>query len=278
MEQINMRFPGGRPKALTLSYDDCVEQDIRLIAIMQKYGLKGTFNLNSGCYVPEGHVWPEGTNHRRMSRSQAIRAYSVPGVEVAVHGLTHPFLERLPSALCTQEVLQDRLNLEADFGTLVRGMAYPYGTYNDDVVTALKCCGIVYSRTTVSTERFDIPTDWLRMPATCHHKNPRLMELAEAFLAPDRRPKLFYLWGHTFEFDHDDNWHVIEHFAQYLSGRDEIWHATNIEIYDYVQAYRQLIFSADGTRVYNPTVTELFFEADRREFRIGPGETLCIRA
>ena len=42
---IFMRFPGGKKKALTLSYDDGVEQDIRLIDIMKKNGLKGTFNL-----------------------------------------------------------------------------------------------------------------------------------------------------------------------------------------------------------------------------------------
>ena len=39
-----MRFPGGLPKALTLSYDDGVEQDEQLIAIAEKYGLKGTFS------------------------------------------------------------------------------------------------------------------------------------------------------------------------------------------------------------------------------------------
>ena len=43
-----LRFPGGKPKCITLSYDDGVEQDIRLIALMEQYGFKGTFNLNYG--------------------------------------------------------------------------------------------------------------------------------------------------------------------------------------------------------------------------------------
>ena len=46
-----VRFPGFKQKALTLSYDDGIRQDKRLIAIMQKYGLKGTFNINSGCFA-----------------------------------------------------------------------------------------------------------------------------------------------------------------------------------------------------------------------------------
>ena len=41
-------FPGGKRKALTLSYDDGVEQDITLMGILDKYGIKCTFNLNSG--------------------------------------------------------------------------------------------------------------------------------------------------------------------------------------------------------------------------------------
>ena len=31
-----MRFPGGRAKAFTLSYDDGVEQDIRFIEMMEE--------------------------------------------------------------------------------------------------------------------------------------------------------------------------------------------------------------------------------------------------
>ena len=47
MENVFMRFPGGAYKVVTLSYDDNVEEDVRLVEIMKKHGLKGTFNLNS---------------------------------------------------------------------------------------------------------------------------------------------------------------------------------------------------------------------------------------
>ena len=278
MSNIFMRFPGGKRKALTLSYDDGVEQDIRLIDIMKKHGLKGTFNINSGMYAPEGKVYPEGTIHRRMSKSMALDLYRNSGMEVAVHGLTHPFLEQLPENLCTYEVLQDRINLEEDYGTIVRGMAYPFGTYSDSVVDTLRQCGIVYSRTVESTEKFTIPMDWLRLPATCHHKNPRLMELARQFAEvtgkTNRGPALFYLWGHSYEFEADDNWHVIEEFADYIGGREDIWYATNIEIYDYIDAYNRLIFSMDFTKVYNPTATELYFETKKGAYSVKPGETI----
>ena len=275
MANIFMRFPEGKRKALTLSYDDGMEQDARLIQIMKKHGLKGTFNINSGLYAMEGTQYPEGTVRRRMTKKQCQELYQNSDMEVAVHGLTHPFLEQLPENVCAYEIMQDRINLEAEYGTLIRGMAYPFGTYpyvdaSERVVNILKQCGIVYSRTTVSTEKFTIPDDWLRLSPTCHHSNPRLMELAHNFVEncgskkPElyKEPILFNLWGHTYEFDAADNWHVIEEFAEYMGHRDDIWYATNIEIYDYVTAYKQLAFSMDGRTVYNPTCRTLYFETN----------------
>lgn len=274
MIEIKMRFPEGRRKALTLSYDDGVEQDIRLIDIMKHNGLKGTFNLNSGCYADEGTIYKPGTIHRRMSMKEATEVYAESGMEVALHGLMHPFLERIPKALCLEEIVRDRDNLEKQFGTIVRGAAYPFGTYNDYVVDVLRMSGIVYARTTISTENFDIPQDWLRMPATCHHNNPRLKELASDFVEDkqDRHgnPQLFYLWGHSYEFEKDDNWEVIERFASYIGGRKDIWYATNIEVCDYVENYRRLIFSFEGTRVFNPTNQDVYVEAN--------GELVCIHS
>ena len=278
MADLYMRFPGGRARALTLSYDDGVEQDKKLMEILDRYGLKCTFNISSGLYAPEGTVYEEGRIHRRMTKREALELYKDCGHEIAVHGLTHPWLEKLPLPVCVREIIEDRENLEAEYGGTVRGMAYPYGTFNDDVVSVLHNCGICYSRTVHSTERFDIPTDWLRLPATCHHDNPRLMELAKNFLEQPSwgAPWMFYLWGHSYEFEAKNNWNVIEEFAEYMSGREEVWYATNIEIYDYVKAYKQLNFNAAMTYVENPTAYELWFETSGKLYSVKPGENLKL--
>ena len=273
-----MRFPGGRIKALTLSYDDNVEADVRLAALMKKHGLKGTFNINSGQFPPEDSVGSMGCGHRRLTVKQSTELHKDSGIEIACHGVNHPFLEQLPEGLRVQEILEDRRNLERIYGGIVRGMAYPFGTYSDDVIAALKACGIVYARTIVSTEKFELPTDWLQWHGTCHHGNPKLMKLAQRFVDDKRRwtPQVFYLWGHSYEFDDNNNWNIIEEFAEFMGGREEIWYATNIEIYDYVTAWKQLIFNVDGTVVYNPTNTELFIQTERGNFSILPGETKNI--
>ena len=274
---ILMRYPNGKSKALTLSYDDGVAQDIKLIEIMQKYGLKGTFNINTGLMADEDAVGGKG----RMSKRQIIDLYLKSKNEVAVHTYTHPHLEDMSPVLVTDEILRDRRNIENMFGTVTRGMAYPYGTYNDDVVNCLKACGIVYSRTTISTEWFDIPKNWLLLRATCHHNNPRLFELADKFLDIPRRDGcddcwLFYLWGHSYEFDNDSNWERIEKFAQKTGGRNDIWYATNIEIYDYIDAYKKLIYNADRTIVYNPTAIDLWIDKDAKTIKISSGATVTL--
>ncbi len=272
---IFMRFPGGKAKALTFSYDDASRADIRLVEIFNKHGLKGTFNVNTGLL--------KGLNPEKyLSLDEAKELYLSGGHEMAVHAEFHAYLEQLPPILALREVLKDREEIEKATGIITRGMAYPFGTYNDDVVEVLKSAGIVYSRVVSVTEKFDIPSDWLRLAGTCHHNNPQLMEMAEKFINkhPDtnyyqKAPWLFYVWGHSFEFDNNDNWNVIEEFAGVTGGKDDIWYATNIDIYEYYEAYNRLVFSCDGKMVKNPSAQEVWFLYENSPFE-KPHRLICV--
>lgn len=274
--QLRMRFPEGRAKALTLSYDDGVEQDIRLIEIMKKNGIKGTFNINSGLYPDEGHKWPEGQIHRRMSLAECKKAYCRNGIEVAIHGTDHPFWDSLPTSEAMWDIINDRRTLEAQFGTIIKGGAYPYGAFSDDVVEILRLAEIKYCRTVNSTHSFDMPKDWLRLNPTCHHGDGKLFELIDKFLCEEtkRAPMLFYLWGHSYEFERDDNWHVIENALEKLGGHDDVWYATNTELYDYTHAFSELVFSADASVVYNSTSTDLWCFDGENTVKIPAGQTV----
>ncbi len=278
MNHRYMRFPSGKCKAVTLSYDDGVEQDIHLMELLEQYQMKCTFNLNSGCYPPEGTVYPAGTIHRRMPESEVSRLYRSPFVEVAGHSFTHPFLEQITPSQVMKEIVDDRIKLEEQFGRLIRGFAYPYGTYNDTVVELLRAAGIVYARTVKSHHGFTLPKDWLRLETTCHHDDPMLTELAMRFVTetPERDSWLFYLWGHSYEFEANDNWNVIEDFFKTVSGKDDIWYATNLEVYEYCMAYERLIFSADGETVYNPSVISVWCQFDDKTVEIGAGKILRL--
>jgi len=277
MADLWMRFPGGLSKALTLSYDDGVEQDERLLDIMQKHGLKGTFNLNSSLFAPEGTVYPEGQVHRRLTEKAIVPLFKDNGQEVAIHACYHGDLPAIPAAHAVWQVVHDKEQLENTFDRIIRGMAYPYGTFSTDFTHTLRDCGVAYARTVQSTHRFDIPNDWLTLPATCHHKDPELMNLARKFAeGKPYRPQMFYLWGHSYEFESDNNWHVIEEFAEYIGGRDDIWYATNIQIHDYVEAWRGMHISADGRRIYNPSAMPLWVEANHKLYKIESGEEILV--
>lgn len=274
-----IRFPQGKARAFTMSYDDGVTTDIRLVNTMRAHGVRGTFNINTGMFAETAREYPKG-QWGRMTRQQCIDLYG-DDMEIALHGATHPFLERLPAANATYEVIEDRKIIEEMTGHPVRGMAYPYGTYSDQVVELLENCGIAYSRTTVSTGKFDIPTDWLRMPASAKHTAPNLMEMAETFLSPlDRygKVRLFYVWGHSYEFEKDDNWEVIEELIEKVGDRDNVWYATNIEIYDYIEAYNRLRWNLSNTVVENPTATDVWVAY----YKVGGKEedevSICIPA
>jgi hypothetical protein len=248
---VTKLFPNGVTKALTLSYDDGVSQDKQLVQIFNEYNLKATFNLNSGLQK-ESSYW-YGKNNKFIKRINADEIKSVyAGHEVAVHGLTHPHFEQLSTYNIFYELAEDKKNLESIFKYPVRGMAYPYGTYNRTVKEIMKTIGLKYSRTVNETQGFGIPEDFLEWHPTCYHKNPLLMDLANKYVAlKSEGLSVFYLWGHSYEFDEDNNWELIKEFCSLVSNRNDIWYATNIEILEYIEALDKLIFTTDESIVYN---------------------------
>lgn len=243
-------FPGGKAKALTMSYDDGKVQDRRLIDIFNKYGIKGTFNLNYGL-VGE---------RPRMTFEEMKGLYA--GHEIATHTMTHPTIERCPLVEVAQELLEDRKGLEKWTGQIVRGHAYPNGSYSEEIKHLYRQLGVAYARVVETVPDFALPKDPLEWHATCHHNDPKLMEYAEFFadFKKSQYLKLMYVWGHSYEFDNNDNWDVIENFCKYMGGRDDIWYATNIEIIDYMDAAKRLQFSADYEKVYNPNACSVWLQ------------------
>lgn len=247
--RLTFCFPGGKTKALTFSYDDGFAPDERLVGIFNRHAMKGTFNLNAcRCGTPE--------------EAEVLRK-RYAGHEIACHGKTHPFFERMPQMSFVEDVLEDRRTLEKLTGGIIRGMAYPFGTYDANVIRTLRALGIVYARTVKSTGKFNLPDDFLEWNPTCHHRE-NVMELADAFLASPYAA-LFYVWGHSFEFERNGNWHLMEELCAKLEGKPSVWYATNMEICDYVTAFRRIVTSADSRIVRNPSAQSVWLLNERNE-------------
>ncbi len=266
MNKVYTCFPGGKHKALTLSYDDGKEQDRRLIALFNRYGIKATFHLNSGLFA----------DPKRIKPGEIAELYK--GHEVACHTVTHPTIARCPLPEVAEEVLEDRRALESIVGYPVRGLSYPNGSLSKEIETLLPLCGIRYSRVVGSSDSFALPENPYRWQATCHH-NHRLQELGEQFVALYKQQYLYlmYVWGHSYEFDDKNNWDVMENFCALVGGRDDIWYCTNIEFMDAMDDAARLQYSADNTFVYNPNARDCWIRVnDGAPIRIPAGENVRL--
>ena len=272
------RFPGGRDRAVTLSYDDGVEQDERIIALLKRHGMKGTFNISGNRFHPGNTPQDPGTVARRFPESRIREIYLNETAEVAIHGFRHMRMACFPKGAAAYEIVEDRKKLEEITGSLVTGGAYAHGSYTEETIRAMEACGVEYCRTIKDTHSFLLPERWLAWHPTCRHRDPRLMELTEDFLTRkvNVTPLLFFLWGHGYEFDQDNNWHILEQFVERMAGHDNIWYATNGEICRYVTAQRALRASADGSMIHNPSAICVFLSCDGKTVEIRPGETVRL--
>lgn len=224
-------------KALTFSFDDGVTQDIRMVELLDKYGLKATFNLNSEKLgLPRIMIQASGRriSHHKIAPADVKELYK--DHEVAVHTLTHPNLTTLDEAEIIRQVEEDRKNLEALVGYDVVGMAYPCGAVNnDDRVAAVirDHTKIRYARTLECIDSFDVRENLYRFDSNARILQfDRLAELGKQFIEmkPDKK-QIFYIWGHTYEMDYDSkNWMQVEAFFEMISGHDDIYYGTNTQV------------------------------------------------
>lgn len=225
----------GKMKAVTFSYDDCTTQDIRLVELFNKYGVKATFNVNSELLGTENELLRNGVKvrHDKISAQNIKKIYQ--GHEVAVHTLTHPHLQNIEDDNeIIRQIEEDRKNLEKLVEYEICGMAYPCNGNNADRVAKIikEHTAIKYARTTISTFNFDLQKNLYQFNPTVHHDDyENLFRLGEEFikLKPDS-PKLFYIWGHSFEFDIFNDWDKFENFLKLISNRDDIFYGTNREV------------------------------------------------
>ncbi len=234
-------MPNGYSKAVTFSFDDGVTQDQRLIAILDKYGLKCTFNLNSGLLGRHGSLIRGGVNvsHIRPTPGEIAGIYK--NHEVAAHTLTHPTLTACNDEEIIRQVEEDRLTLSELVGYEVCGMAYPGGgvNYNDHVARIIRDhTGIQYARTTELTDCFSPQSDLYRFkPSAYILQKDEMLDTAKRFLISEHdQPQLLYIWGHSYEFDIDNSWDWFDDFCQMISNRSEVFYGTNREVWkDFLQ-------------------------------------------
>ena len=264
----------GKRIALTTDWDDGTEYDRRLVAILNRHGLKGSFNLCSGKF---------GMDYQQSGWKNFIREDEIAtlyqGHEVGSHSVHHMRVWSLPLDQLRWEMLKDRHRLESLVGYPVRGFVLPYGwrTGYEWCQDFVRSCGFLYLRHSESVPSFDLPSDFLDWKPTCHC-GAELGKLWATILnrSKDQPGQLFNVWGHSYEFEDNLGWQTIETFAALASETPDVWHATKGEVYDYVMAWRRLDWSLDGTLVRNLSAMPVWFLRNGQTHQIEGGQFLRL--
>lgn len=229
-------------KYFTLSFDDGITQDYKIMEICRKYNFKGiTFNINSGLC---GANWEwvadmigvPGTAHQRLTKEE-LKNGAYDGFDVAAHTVNHASMcdyDNNPAGVF-KEVQKDAFNLEKLTGTMPLGMAWPGGdsVYTEQSIeNVYKYTTIRYARGTTPTYSFALPERFLKWEPTCSIVESNTMSLAKEFIeAEPTEDMLFYVWGHGYELDAFNLYDTLEQLIKMMSEDENIVCVSNTEFY-----------------------------------------------
>lgn len=262
-------YPGGKKKAFNITYDDGVLQDVRFVSLLNRYSLKGTFNLNSEL-MKTGFSWtqPGGMEVKRLSPAQARGLYS--GHEIASHTLTHPYMHDLSREEILRQMIDDKVALEEMFGTEVGGFAVPFDYYSNLIADCARESGFEYARMSEFSESFIPCRDWYFWKTGVYHIRPQLTDFVASFLRTDQELAVCQIVGHSYDLDAENLWGTMELICAAIAGQEDIWFCTNLELVRYLKAMDRC--SISNGRIRNDSERELWFETDGKPRRLLPGE------
>ena len=266
-------YPYGKKKAFNVTYDDGVLQDIRFVELLNRYGLKGTFNLNSALMENEFEwVHETGCVVKRLSIDAVKSLYA--GHEVASHTLHHPYMYDLSKEGIMWELSQDKRNLEALFGKEIKGFAVPFDYYSNLIAECVQECGFTYGRISEMSYSFKPQNDYYHWKATVFHCEECLESLMQQFVETEEELALFQIVGHSYDLDTEHMWERMEAIYQVISNQEDTLPVTTIEVIEYLKAMEQAEFT--DWYIQNHSDRSLWFEINGTVYEIKPQEKLIL--
>lgn len=270
---ITKLFPNGKAKSFNVTYDDGVLQDVRFVELLNKYNLKGTFNINSGLMENEFEwVHENGCVVKRLSKDKVVSLYL--GHEIASHSLTHPYMDNLSESEILYELQSDKTNLERLFGKEIKGFAVPFDYYSELIEKCVKQAGFSYARISEESHSFTPHTDYFKWKATVFHTDSNLKELSQQFIKSDKELALFQIVGHSYDLDIENTWDRLESVFIEIAAQKDILPMTTIDIIEYLKAMETAEIT-DRTFKNNSNIS-LWFSDNKSTFEVKPKEEVVF--
>lgn len=199
-------------KIFLFSFDDGTVWDARFAELLNRYGMKATFNLNSGL---EDFVWyfEDRFPVRRQKLSGTVLQYL--GHEVASHSLTHPWLNTLTPPQLSREVGDDCAALKKIFGLDRIGFGVPFTACGEREVNILRKY-VSYIRLSEFSDSFAPPADPYHIPIHALYNEPAVREKIARFAENTLPVSVFVLAGHSYEFEALGHWEYMEQLLCYI--------------------------------------------------------------
>ncbi len=271
---IRKLYPYGKKKAFNVTYDDGVEQDVRFVELLNKYNLKGTFNLNSALMEQEFEWTHEsGLVVKRLNQKEVASLYK--GHEVASHTATHPYMDNLTKEEILRELSWDKRRLEEIFSEEVSGFAVPFDYYSKLIEECVKECGFEYARISEESLCFSPQRDYYNWKATVFHLDDSLEELAERFVRSDSEMALFQIVGHSYDLDTEDKWECIENILRKIGNNSDVLSMTTIELVRYLRAMDKVEITEEY--IENNSEESLWFLVDETLCEVKPKAKISLK-
>ena len=270
---INWTYPDGKYKALIMSYDDGLDDDIALAQLFDRYGIIGTFHLNSGLLDTRA-IWNEGKPNEILQTylSKDTLVHVFKNHEIAVHGTYHKALAGLSDKEILEEINVDIENLIILSDRKISSMAYAFGSTNDHVAEVIGTTPLTNARTVKSSYNFDLPKDYYLWNPTCH--DSEALEYLEAYISLDSPSlSLFYVWGHSWELrDTLRNQNILK-FCNKIGDRDDIWYTGAGNFADYHASLKALEIGPQ--QIVNPEGNGVVYYREKGQLKsLDPGQKL----
>lgn len=294
IEKVSKTYENFTSKAAVFAYDDGVTDDIQLIKLFDKYGVKGTFNLVGSRLE---------NNYKSIAEEMNTDVYSAVKEVYKNHEIQNHTYEHKPSFLMEGETSKDSYGnvltgcsladaaadvtrnksfLEEKLGVSTRGIAWPNGypqvrTDYDELEKLVKENGHDYARYKESG-KFTLPDNWMQWQPTCHH--PDAPHYTKEFVSMPNGGdlKLYYVWGHAYEFtnagsDDSKNFTMIENTLSDLYYNNVCFASCN-ELYDYIHAIDKI--EVTDTQVKNNSAQTVYVHVNGVNASIKAGESYTV--
>ncbi|HYW83683.1 MAG TPA: polysaccharide deacetylase family protein, partial [Spirochaetia bacterium] len=127
------------PKPVIISFDDDWEGQYSYgLPLLKKYGFTATF-----------YIWVVVVGRKHHMTWDEVEALDEAGMQIGDHTLTHPYLQRIADdETLRREILGAKQTIEKHIGKPITTFAYPFGQYNERVVSFVREAGFTSARST----------------------------------------------------------------------------------------------------------------------------------